>query len=204
MATHATFDLSGLSLTLVASFLACLAEKAEARGVTDEEFRRIVTENGDGLADKIVDLLADSRKTVNGYPVTVDYRQSLKAMIQVGRYDWVNSDITEKHFPITPGPKDVSIELVHFDRVMSSDDVLAELDCRGLRPATLAELLAFGAKYPEKQREFPVVALASVWRCSGGFRRVPFLWSDAGERSLGLGWLAFWWSALCRFAAVRK
>jgi hypothetical protein len=195
MATRASSD---LSLTLVASFLARLAAKAEARGLTDEDFRV------DGLADKIVDLLSDGRKTVNGYPMTVDYRQSLQAMIQAGRYDWVNSDITEKHFPITPGPKDVSIELVHFDRVMSSDDVLSELDRRGLRPATLPELLAFGAKYPEKQREFPIVALASVWRSWVGSRHVPCLWSDADGRYLGLGWLVCRWGAHYRFAAVRK
>ncbi len=195
MATRMSSD---LSLTLVASFLARLAEKAEARGLTDEDFR------SNDLADKIVDLLADGRKTVNGFPVTVDCRQSLQAMIQAGRYDWVNSDITEKHFPVTRGSQDVSVELVHFDREMTSDDVLAELDRRGLRPATLPELLAFGAKYPEKQREFPIVALASAWRHWLGGRSVPFLSRNAEERDLGLSWLDSRWGALYRFAAVRK
>ncbi len=195
MATRTSSD---LSLTLVASFLARLAAKAEARGLTDDDFR------GDGLADRIVDLLSDGRKTVNGYLVTVDYRQSLKAMIQAGHYDWVNSDITEKHFPVASGPTEVSIELIHFDRAMTSEEVLAELDRRGLRPATLPELLAFGAKYPQKQREFPIVALASVWRYWVGGRRVPYLWSNAVERSLDLDWLDLRWGAHCRFAAVRK
>ena len=195
MATRASSD---LSLTLVASFLARLAEKAKQRGLTDEDFR------GDGLADKIVDLLSDGRKTVNGYPVTVDYRQSLKDMIQAGRYDYANSDITEKHFPVASGPAELSIELVHFDRVMSSEDVLAEFDRRGLRPATLPELLAFGKAYPEVQLEFPVVALASVWRSWGVGRLVPFLWSNADERGLGLDWLVDRWGPHYRFAAVRK
>jgi hypothetical protein len=187
-----------LSLTLVASFLGRLAEKAKQQGLTDADFR------SDDLADKIVDLLADGRKPVNGFPITVDYRKSLDAMVEAGRYDWVDSDITEKHFPVKPGHADVSIELVHFDRVMETDDVLAELDRRGLRPATLPELLAFGAKYPEKQREFPVVALASVWRNLHGGRYAPCLWGFAEERSLSLRWLDGGWGARYRFAAVRK
>jgi len=195
MATRVSSD---LSLTLVASFLARLAEKAEARGLSDEDFR------GDDLADKIVDLLADGRKTVNGHPVAVDYRQSLRAMIAAGRYDWANSDITEKHFSVKPGPAEIVIELVHFDHVMSSDGALSELDRKGLRPATLPELLAFGAKYKERQREFPIVALGSVWRSWSDDRLVPYLSSCAGGRDLGLGWLAGRWVERYRFAAVRK
>lgn len=145
-----------------------------------------------------------TRTSSDFFSVVVDYTQSLAAMIKAGKYDWVNPDITEQHFPVKPGSKDVSIELVHFDRVMTSDEVLTELDRKGLRPATLPEVLAFGAKYPEKQREFPIVALGSVWRGWNGFRFVPYLWSDAGERGLSLDWLDRRWSGRYRFAAVRK
>ncbi|MBI1852361.1 MAG: hypothetical protein HYR85_18630 [Planctomycetes bacterium] len=136
------------------------------------------------------------------FSLTVDYRQSLKMMIKAGRYDYINSDITSRHFPVAPGPAEVTIELVRFDRVMSTDAVLAELEKRGVRPATLPELLAFGAKYPEKQREFSVVALASVWRPWRDLRSSPCLWGDARERFLDLRWLD-WWGLPYRFAAVR-
>lgn len=138
------------------------------------------------------------------FPVVIDYEKSLQAMIRAGRYDWTNSDITEKHFPVASGPIEISMELVHFDRAMTSEEVLAELDRKGLRPATLPELLAFGAKYPEKQREFPVVALASVWRNWVAGRRVPYLWSLADGRGLDLDWLDSGWDEHYRFAAVRK
>jgi hypothetical protein len=138
------------------------------------------------------------------FPTRVDYGKSLAAMIQAGRYDYANSDITEKHFPVASGPTEVSIELVHFDRVMTSDEILAELDRKGLRPATLPELLAFGVKYSEKQREFPIVALGSVWRGWVDLRHVPYLWGDAGLRNLDLDWLGNWWDVHSRFAAVRK
>ncbi|MGH9460150.1 MAG: hypothetical protein ACRD1X_02955 [Vicinamibacteria bacterium] len=137
------------------------------------------------------------------FPVAIDYSQSLVAMIQTGRYDWVNSDITEKHFPVASGPAQVSIELVHFNRVMSTDDVLSELDRRGLRPATLPELLAFGEKYPEKQRKFPIIALGSVWRYWLGGCHAPYLWGNALVRCLFLFWLGRWRGRCC-FAAVRK
>ncbi len=200
-------DVSVKNMNKDVALLTLLVEKkAKARGLTDEDLDRLATEGGDCLLEKVADLLASEARsaTKTAFPVTVDYRWSLDAMIKAGRYDWVNSDITAKHFPVKPGPTEVSIELVYFDRAMTSDDVLAELARRGLWPATLPELLAFGAKYPEKQREFSIVALASVWRRWYGHRSAPCLWWDAPERVLDLGWLDGRWGAHYRFAAVRK
>jgi hypothetical protein len=98
----------------------------------------------------------------------------------------------------------VVVELVHFGRDMESESVLKEFEARGLRAATLPELLAFGATYPEKQCEFPVVALGSVWRSRGGHRYVPYLSGDGSERELHLDWSGNRWDDYCRFAAVRK
>ncbi|MBI3825639.1 MAG: hypothetical protein HY294_06575 [Candidatus Rokubacteria bacterium] len=189
-----------------AAILTNLVEKAKARGLTEENVARLATEDGEGLLEKVADLLALEMGSAirTTFSVAIDYTQSLAAMIKAGHYNWVNSDITEQHFPITPGPKDVSFELVHFDRLMYTDAVLAELEKRGVRPATLPELLAFGAKYPEKQREFSVVALASVWRHWQSSLCAPSLWGRADGRLLLLDWLDRGWGARCRFAAVRK
>jgi hypothetical protein len=109
--------------------------------------------------------------TKDGFPVVVNYNRTIEQLVKAGKYDWSNPDITSKNFPSNKkGNAQVSIQLVHFDRTMTSDEVLKELDKQGLRPATLPELLAFGAKYPDKQREFPIVALGSVWRSRGGDR----------------------------------
>jgi hypothetical protein len=73
------------------------------------------------------------------------------------------------------------------------------------RSATLAELLAFGAKYPDAQRKNPIVALASVaW--VGGFRGVACLCEDGSGRclSLRLGWWDDGWRSHFRFLRVRK
>jgi len=147
----------------------------------------------------------------NVFKVVVDYGQPLDEMIAAGKYDgYINSDITEKHFPIPkipaglPAKVKLNLELVHFNKVMTSDQVLAELKKQGLRPATLPELLAFGAAYPDKQRESPIVALGSVWRLPDGYRYVPCLWSFADERDLNLSWFGDGWNEFYRFLVVRE
>lgn len=145
-------------------------------------------------------------KANHAYPVVVDYAMSLADMIAAGRYDWTNSDITAGHFPFTgEGKAEVAIELVHFGRVIKDgDEGLRELDKMGLRAATLPELLAFGEKYPDMQRQFPVIAFGSVWQDRGGFRDVPGLWKGDRKRSLDLRWFGGGWLKNGRFAAVRK
>ena len=150
----------GVGLSILNSFV----EKARKRGLGDEVIHRLATPEGDEILDKFVDLVAEADgKTGSSFKVTVDYSKTLEQMIADGKYDWKNSDIKAKNFPLNgQGTTAVNIELVHFNRNIESDTALAELDKMGLRPATLPELLAFGAKYPDKQREFPIVALGSV------------------------------------------
>ncbi len=156
-----------------------------------------------------VALLPNTQNVGPTYPVTVNYDLSLAGMIKAGRYDWVNSDITENHFPENhfpvkgEGSKDIALELIHFNMAILSKDALSELDERGLRPATIEELLAFGTKYPELQRQFPVLALGSIWRQLGD-RHVPCLWSGSLERFLSLDWFEGRWDDYFRFLAVRK
>ena len=138
--------------------------------------------------------------------VTVDFSMTLVAMIAAGHYDWVNSNITQDHFLITgSGTVELELELIQFKNPMSTDNVLKELDRQGYRPATLPELLAFGAKYPEKQREFPIIAIGSVLLHSDGDRCVPCLGEGSlKKRRLGLDWHGRAWGGNCRFLAVRK
>ena len=190
-------------------------------GGSDEDIHRLVTPEGAGALRKMARVAAlrgecevvttdklaatEHQPTPSTYPVTVDYTQTLEQMIAAGRYDKQNRDITQEHFPLQgSGQIEVELHLVHLNRDASTDSVLAELDRRGLRPATLAELLAFGAKHPNLQKEFPIIALGSVWRHWGGSRGVACLAGWGGERSLSLDWLGHDWGRCCRFLAVRK
>lgn len=139
------------------------------------------------------------------YPITVDYGMTLAEMIAAGRYDSQNSDINTQNFPITgEGQVDRELHLVHPNKVASTEEVLAKLDRLGLRPAKIEELLAFGAKYPNLQKKFPVVTLGSVWQHPSGGRHVAYLAGWYGERDLDLLWIGSDWDEYFRFAAVSK
>src|SRR3989338_11533408 len=148
-------------------------------GLTEDTIKRLT----DGFVQKLIDAAVGVAE--NCYKVLVDYEQTLQQMIAVGKYDYANSDINSNNFPITGnGKQEVIVELVHYGRDMTTDDVLKDFEARGLRAATLPELLAFGATYPEKQREFPIVALGSVWQGRVGNRFVHYLGRRGSKREL--------------------
>lgn len=139
------------------------------------------------------------------FSVTVDYTLALPEMITAGKYDWVNSDITQKHFPVIgEGKVERELILVHFGRNMGTEAVLEDFDKQNLQSATIEELLALGATHPELQRQFPIIALGSVWQHPGGGRCVPYLGEDSSERCLSLDWYDDGWADDCRFLAARK
>lgn len=140
-------------------------------------------------------------------PLTVNYDLSVEEAAKLGRYDWADANITSGNFPTRrKGTARVALEFVHFNRYISTESVLRELSNRDMRSAEPHELLAFGEKYPDIQREFPIVALAlgSAWRNPYGNRRVLYLDGRGSERNLRLMGTEDDWSEACRFAAVHK
>jgi len=67
----------------------------------------------------------------------------------------------------------VDIVLLRYDGRMASEEVLARLDKDGYRPAELPEFLAFGATYPEVQRQFSVVGLVPRGRIAKATETYP-------------------------------
>ncbi|OGZ41382.1 MAG: hypothetical protein A3C80_02625 [Candidatus Ryanbacteria bacterium RIFCSPHIGHO2_02_FULL_45_43] len=174
------------------------------------------TQNGESLARVLRKALTPdnmpaglpaeaSAKASNTYPLSVDYGRSVEDGVKAGRYDLANSDITSRNFPTKrKGTAEIAVEPIHFNRCISTDEALRELDMMGYRPAELQELLAFGEKYPEVQREFTVVASGSVWQNRYGNRDVPGLGRFGSRRYLELFWFGYDFDEICRFAAVRK
>lgn len=158
-----------------------------------------------------VNLILRNEVTVNFttrsfYQITVDYHQSFTDMLAAGKLDKMNEHITAENFPITgEGRVSTKIILVPSSGYTETDYVAKELRRVGLRPATLPELLAFGAAYPDMQRHFDIVALGSKWTDpSRNHCYVPFLTVvlDNMERELCLLWGRFDRSVRWRFAAV--
>lgn len=112
-------------------------------------------------------------------------------------------DPIERCKAVSEENREVAFEYVLLDRDASTDEVLAEIDRKGLRPALYEELLGFAEKYPDEQWKYPIVALGSETLVHG-YRNVAYLWHDDDGRSLYLSWIDDDWNVLYRFLAMRK
>lgn len=144
--------------------------------------------------------LASTPSTV--FTIIVDYSKSMRSMVKDGNYDRVNPNIAFKNLPLVgEGRVEVTLELLHFDRIISTEKALEEIKKRGLVAARIEHLLAFGAAHPELQREFPILALGSVWQNPYSVRYVPSLWGGRSRR-LDMYWSGTTWVKTCRFLAA--
>lgn len=146
------------------------------------------------------------------FTVLVEYRQRSYAELKLA-FDWVNKGYKNAEFKPIDICKDVStetreieFELVHLNEDVSTDEILADLDKRGFRPALYEELLAFATKHPDEQKKYEIVALGSVCRSSNGHHLCsPYLSQDDLGRGLIFDWVeGGWWDDDYRFLVVRK
>jgi len=177
-----------------------LALQAAVRqlGGKDEDLYRLNTPEGQTIIDKMAELVVG---TVLAPLTQVAWNLVLNWIIGACRFvTYMHPDITAEHFPLQL--RDLTIKEVidvAIPRSMSTPDVLKFLDEKGLRPATLVELLWWWLTNPAKQSNCLVVALGSVWD-----GRAPCVCGGGVDRYLDLLALALDWSANCTFAAVRK
>lgn len=190
----------------IGSLIGELVPALRERGISDEQTHAFVTDGGKISVGKIADVMADDiRQAGEIYSVAFNYAEGIEAKVVAGHYDWSNSDITSKHFPTNrTGTVKGGIKLFHFDRNISSEEAIREMDKAGYRPAEACELLDFGKTHPDVQREFPIIALGSIWRDSRSSRSVVYLGRPGAERGARLFWFDDAWGGYCRFAAVRK
>jgi hypothetical protein len=174
--------------------------------------RRPISKRGSGLHTRRTQHVEARQATLPAFHVTVNYDQTMIEMVAAGKYNWKQADwiyevgrdplFTRRH-----GATEVEIVLVHFNREMRSDEAIRELKKMNLRPIEVAELLAFGAAYPEKQVEYPIVALGSMyqgWSPSLDNYQMPIL--TMVGRGLSLGGNrngGDMWESNSRFGAVR-
>ena len=140
--------------------------------------------------------------------LSVDHSKTLEQMIADGHYDWVNSDINPERFPVKgEGVEELEWKEFHFDFDIESDDAKTRIETADTGnpwiPARIEHLLAYGTKFPDNQRQYPIVGLGSVGGVDGG-RCVPCLSGSVSGRDLGLSRWDGRWGRGCRFLAVRK
>lgn len=178
-----------------------LCAEAGKQGLSTDEVTTYLTPT---LMTRFVGLLAAARNLAkNIYRLVVDKVSSIEKLVKDGNYDYANPDINSKNFPDIGSDETGEAYVIPYDREMASEEVLADLDSRGLRAGNVRELLSFGKTYPETQREFPVIALGQVASLDGG-RFVAFLGGLGARRVLYLFWFGSRWIRRCRFLAFRK
>lgn len=94
------------------------------------------------------------------FKIRVNYGKSTEALIRDGKYDRVCKEIRD--FQTSgKGFKDITVEPICLGRPASTEQVTAEILGRGLRMATFAELLTFGATFPDFQRTCSITSLGA-------------------------------------------
>ncbi len=155
------------------------------------------------LASKKSDL--DVFEQIN-IPIVVDYSKSIEQIIKEGKYD-EDSNISSYTF-VKNGTiaKDSSVMkreavFLNFNCSVQSEDVIAHMKLRGLRPGIAIELYSLGEQYPGLQREIDIIALGSSTADSS----VPGLWEDVfGCRCTMLWRWSRTWSSDYWFLAFRE
>lgn len=112
----------------------------------------------------------------------------------------VHPDIIGANFPYQPGDLTTKeVVIVAIDSDMTTPEVLALLESKGLRPARLMELLLWWLTHPEQHASCLVVALGSL---SSG--QPPYVRGVGANRNLHLYAVARRWYRNYAFAAVSK
>ncbi|MFA6365345.1 MAG: hypothetical protein WCW78_03015 [Candidatus Paceibacterota bacterium] len=190
-------------LVFLIDFLSKLFKEIKSLGGNEELVYKAM--KSDKVITEIAKTIVGIKQAIVENVLSIISSLSFSDRIALGKYDWVNSDITEKNFPMTVEKDyDVEYKIFHFNRSISSESAIAEMEKEGYRAGNLAELLKLGKVKPELQRQFPIVALGSVWRVANGGCRVPILCCDVSKRELGLYWFEGCWNDDYRFLAARK
>lgn len=208
----------GMLLSLLESLDQIVKEEAQsAIGVLKDLFAKLNGKDGNTWWEMLKKFLrkepcwvTSAVQAVVGAIVVyvVDCAVSLEDMIKAGNYDYVNSDITAKRFPVkSTGADEWEFKMFHFDRPISSEDAVAGIKLDDIanpwQPAGIEHLLTYGARNPEVQQKYSIVALGSVGKINDS-RPVSYLGRGASGRSLYLGWWDDDWHAGYRFLGVRK
>lgn len=116
-------------------------------------------------------------------------------------YYYVNSEITEKNFPI---PKDLKLpehcKIIKMDKPFLSAEALERIKKEGCRPGTIWELALLKQERPElwpSGQWSSIVAFGTDFTDAGGDHRVPLVHAYAGgDFEFRLGYFGYGWNAV--------
>lgn len=137
------------------------------------------------------------------FSVSVDYGMDLKKMIEKGGFSHFSPHINFMNFKVKgEGKVEVNLWIIHFDRKVTTEEVLKHFREQGLLPAKIEHLLAFGAAHPDRG-SYPIISLGSIWERHGGGKGITYLIGKSGSRALCITWTDDPYLEHFRFLAVR-
>lgn len=148
-----------------------------------------------------------SLKTSKVLSVIVDYSLSVEEMVNLGKFDWINTDVDSKHFTITgEGMKYFVVHFMVFRTEVGINLVRSHMKQKRWKPAPLEVGLTFAALYPHVQIERPIALIEAMTRVSGSNTkaspRVVCLTSRLNRRDLSLKPADVLWAPDYMFLAV--
>src|SRR3990167_8743105 len=119
-------------------------------------------------------------------------KNTLQQLIDPWKFDYVNSDITKKNFSLEDRSLD-EYKVFHFDKYISSKEVIEEMEKEGYSPANAYELFT----WKEWNGKVFVIALGSVAEVDGA-RRVLCLGKCGSKPQPPPRWVDGGWGGGCR------
>lgn len=200
---------------IVFNIVKALVDATIEQGGTPDDVHAILTKEGATKLKRIAQILAEKpakaepppipEPVITPYKLTVDYSRPLADVVEDGKFNWCNEDFNQKNFPVVgEGIVEEELYTIHFQRKLSDEALVAECKRLGYEIIGNTEGAHFGAKFPELQRQYPII-FGSAWECPDGYLRRPCLYGDDTGRDLDLNWFdpGNVWLADCR-VLVRK
>ena len=103
--------------------------------------------------------------------VDVDETLGVVELVKRGKFECWNNNFVSKHFPqILNGKKgSVRMFICHFDKEISSSEVVLEMNKLGYKPANIWMLVFLSIKIPRLYKEFVLVALGTETKLDGRY-----------------------------------
>ena len=130
-------------------------------------------------------------------------------LIAQGNYASVEKHVMPQNFLVADDRSAVKtgVILLEYSSIMTTEEVLVDMDRRGLRPAKAMELLRLGAS-PDFAKlntaETAIVAFGTTARINEYLLSVLCLRNFNGRRTIGTMWYKYTWNQRARFAAAPK
>jgi len=180
-------------------------EIAEITGVTEEERESIPSPELARIRDAgYLDTSFEGKEIHRTSIGDLSKEEALDRYKKSGGATWVWDEL-EKNMPyVVPNAENLDVMIINFNKYISSDDAIKEMDALGVRPLTYEELIQYGIAHPSHQEQKALIGLGSKHALVGNPHAPVLDVNGVGERSLDANHWGVDWVDRYRFPVARK